>query len=158
MRGVAGFERGLACARVASLFRLRLQRLFRRAGLGQLGLRGIPLGITLAQLRLGARKRDSAASSCVPATARLSRMSFPRRQRQGMLAQAFGFVGIGLPLRRQFGLRVALGGGLFRARQLQRGVPYAPPPARPDRARLPWLAKARGSRMRAPSALNQVSR
>ena len=110
--------------RVAGLFRLRLQRLFRRAGFGQLGLRGIPLGITLAQLRLGrAQARLGRFELCAGHGQAQPHVVFPRRQRQGMLAQAFGFVGIGLPLRRQFGLRVALGGGLFRARQLQRGVP-----------------------------------
>ena len=110
--------------RVAGLFRLRLQRLFRRTGLGQLGLRGVPLGITLAQLRLGrAQARLGRFELCAGHGQAQPHVVFPRRQRQGMLAQAFGFVGIGLPLRRQFGLRVALGGGLFRARQLQRGVP-----------------------------------
>ena len=124
MRGVAGFERGLGLRmRVAGLFRLRLQRLFRR---------GDSASWACAASHWASRWRNCASA----AQARLGRFElcaghgqaqphvvFPRRQRQGMLAQAFGFVGIGLPLRRQFGLRVALGGGLFRARQLQRGVP-----------------------------------
>ena len=77
-------------------------------------------GATAPRPRAGATRPLRAVCRPRPGSAACR---LPRRQRQGMLAQAFGFVGIGLPLRRQFGLRVALGGGLFRARQLQRGVP-----------------------------------